>query len=343
MTSNTSINFYLPDELNATAPPERRGIRRDHVKLMVLDRNTGQVRHDVFYSLEDYLKPGDVIVLNDSRTLPAILIASHHRLNNTLTNQTEIRLARRVHDDIWDVLAVTDQLKAGDTFHFSNTLFATVIDIPCNGPISRLRFSKKGTSLLEDIYSLGEPVRYEYINTPWELEYYQTVFASKPGSVEMPSAGRPFSWQQFMKLQKKGIKLAFLQLHTGLSYFLDDKWEHDPTENHEEYKVPIKTMNDIQQAKASGHKVIAVGTTVVRALETAVQMGQLSGWTNLYVTKDYHLQIVDAIITGLHEPKASHLDMLCAFVSAEHLYNAYELAIKEQYLWHEFGDMNLII
>ncbi|MCP8969614.1 S-adenosylmethionine:tRNA ribosyltransferase-isomerase [Ectobacillus ponti] len=334
MATSTSMDFWLPDELNAAAPAERRGIRRDHVKLLVLDRKSGEVSHDIFYNLEQYLSPGDVIVLNNSRTLPAILKAQ---------DGTELRLARRIDSRTWDVLLVSDRVKQGDTFFFSNTLSATVTGDECDSPITRVMFSKEGTALLEELYALGEPVRYEYIQEPWGLEYYQTVFASKPGSVEMPSAGRAFSWQLLKRLQQKGVKIAYMQLHTGLSYFLDDKWEHSPEDNLEEYDIPVETMQEVQRAKEHGHKVIAVGTTVVRALETAAKTNALSGWTNLYITGDYQLQVADAIITGMHEPKASHLDMLCAFVAPNHLFNAYGLAIQERYLWHEFGDMNLIV
>jgi S-adenosylmethionine:tRNA ribosyltransferase-isomerase len=132
-------------------------------------------------------------------------------------------------------------------------------------------------------------------------------------------------------------------LHTGLSYLLDDQWEQSPEENEEEYQISDRTMEKILQTKASGNRVIAVGTTVVRALESAARNGALSGVTNLYIDQQYPLKIADGIITGFHEPKASHLDMLSAFVSEHHLLHAYDQAIEACYLWHEFGDMNLII
>ena len=210
-------------------------------------------------------------------------------------------------------------------------------------PLKTILFSKKGTDLFNCIYALGEPIRYEYINHNWGLDYYQTVFASQPGSVEMPSAGRAFSWELLFNLQKKGIELDFIQLHTGLSYLLDDELETLPTDNFEEYHLSEKTIGKIHRTKASGGRVIAVGTTVVRALESAGVTGALDGVTNLYINKSFPLKMVDGIITGFHEPKASHLDMLTAFVPQDKLWNAYEEAIEQHYLWHEFGDMNLII
>lgn len=339
----TAFDFHLPSELNASHPPERRGIRRDHVKMMVLDKKTGQVKHDKFFRLSDYLKSGDLVVMNNSRTVPAILQAELFRKTKRMKQEVEIRLARRRNEDTWDVLIVTDDVRLGDILQFSSNLTGVVIDLKKGTPLKTILFSKKGTDLFNSIYSLGEPVRYEYIQDKWELDYYQTVFATHPGSVEMPSAGRAFSWELLFNLQKKGIELDFIQLHTGLSYLLDDEIETSPSDNYEEYHLSEKTIEKIHQTKASGGRVIAVGTTVVRALESAGMTGVFNGVTNLYIHQNFPLKMVDGIITGFHEPKASHLDMLTAFIPQEKLWKAYEEAIEQQYLWHEFGDMNLIL
>jgi S-adenosylmethionine:tRNA ribosyltransferase-isomerase len=343
MMTATAFDFYLPSELNASHPPERRGIRRDHVRMMVLDKKTGDVSHDKFFRLAEYLKPGDLVVMNNSRTVPAILKAGLYRNAKLLEKEAEIRLARRRNEETWDVLIVTDRVKLGDILQFSSDLSAVVIDMKEGSPLKTILFSKKGTDLFNSIYALGEPVRYEYINHPWGLDYYQTVFASHPGSVEMPSAGRAFSWELLFNLQHIGIELDFIQLHTGLSYLLDDEVETSPTDNYEEYHLSEKTIEKIHKTKAAGGRVIAVGTTVVRALESAGVTGELHGVTNLYINQNFPLKMVDGIITGFHEPKASHLDMLTAFVPQDLLWNAYEEAIDLQYLWHEFGDMNLIL
>lgn len=343
MMGATAFDFYLPSDLNASHPPERRGIRRDHVKLMVLDRQTGNVRHDQFFRLADYLRPGDLIVLNNSRTVPAIFQASWLRGPKVIEQKVEIRLARRLDEEVWDVLIVADEVCLGDILHFSSDFFAQVIGEKKGSPLKTIRFSKKGIELFNRIYALGEPIRYEYIHHKWELDYYQTVFASHPGSVEMPSAGRAFSWELLFNLQRKGIQLEFIQLHTGLSYLLDDDLESSPEDNYEEYRLSENTIEKINKTKTSGGRVIAVGTTVVRALESAGVTGKLSGVTNLYINENFQLKLVDGIITGFHEPKASHLDMLTAFVPQEKLWNAYDIAIQKSYLWHEFGDMNLIL
>jgi len=343
MMEATTFDFYLPSELNASYPPERRGIRRDHVKMMVLNRLTGNVRHDQFFQLSNYLKQGDLVVLNNSRTLPAILQAKLLRETKLLEEKVEIRLARRRDEDVWDVLIVANEIQQGDTLQFSSDLSAIVMKYTDSSPLKTVQFSKKGIELFNRIYALGEPIRYEYIHHPWELDYYQTVFASIPGSVEMPSAGRAFSWEMLFNLQRKGIHLEFIQLHTGLSYLLDDELEASPTDNYEEYHLSESTVEKIVKTKASGGRVIAVGTTVVRALESAAMTDILSGVTNLYINQSFPLKFVDGIITGFHEPKASHLDMLTSFLPKELLWNAYDEAIKNNYLWHEFGDMNLII
>ena len=343
MVAIKALDFFLPDELNASDPPEKRGIRRDHVRMMVLDRATGEIRHDRFFHLTNYLHPGDLVILNNSRTIPAVLQAEWLRNTVQLAPKVEVRLARRRGEDAWDALIVASPIKTGDILQFSPELSATVIAEKENSPLKIIKFSKKGTDLFNIIYALGEPVRYEYIDHPWDLDYYQTVFASHPGSVEMPSAGRAFSWELLFKLISNDIQVEFIQLHTGLSYLLDDQWVQTPEENEEEYHITDRTMEMILETKASGKKVIAVGTTVVRALESAAKNGALSGLTNLYIDQHYPLKIADGIITGFHEPKASHLDMLSAFVSEQNLLKAYDQAIGAGYLWHEFGDMNLII
>jgi len=338
-----TLSFEIPPFLNAKMPPERRGVRRDHVKLMIQDRQTGQTNHDIFFNLDLYLSKGDVVVLNSSRTVPAILLADLYRNKNCIQKGIEVRLARRKNGHTWEALAVSAGIKNGDFLVLSSTLHGVVSRASTNTPFITIQFSKQGTALYDEIYALGEPVRYEYINNPWELNYYQTVFATQPGSVEMPSAGRAFSWELLFKLQKKGIHLVFIQLHTGLSYLLDDKWDHSPIENYEEYNIPKEAWDTILRAKVERRRVIAVGTTVVRAMETAALDGCLQGWTNLYIKPTYNLKIADGIITGLHEPEASHLDLLSAFTEKDLLCNAYQEALKEGYLWHEFGDMNLIL
>ncbi|QYR21368.1 S-adenosylmethionine:tRNA ribosyltransferase-isomerase [Paenibacillus sp. sptzw28] len=343
---NTStMTFELPDTLNATMPPERRGVRRDFVRMMVLDRRTGGTHHTKFYHIGQFLKPGDLLVLNASRTLPAVLQAEWRRDGELREAKVELRLSRRIDESTWEAFAVEDGISLGDVLRFSPSLQASVY--AAAEPFVTLRFSLSGSMLYDQIYRLGEPVRYEYVHEPWDLDYYQTIYGSVPGSVEMPSAGRAFSWELLFKLQRQGIGIAYVQLHTGLSYIPGDKWHMEPKDHFEQYAVPEETVLAVKRAKQSGGRVIAVGTTVVRTLETAVDgSGELaagSGWTNLQIDEAFQLKVADGLITGFHEPEASHLDLLSAFMDPGTLTEAYKEAIRQQYLWHEFGDMNLIL
>lgn len=338
MQETRAFTFQLPTELNAVAPPERRGIRRDHVRLLVLDRRTGNTADTRFDRVGDYLRPGDLLVLNNSRTLPAVLPAL-----NSNGSPVEIRLARRVDGPVWlALLSGPGSICPGMQLSLPEGLNAAAVEEV--GPFWSVRFNRQGSDLYDTFYRIGQPVRYEYIRHPWELDYYQTVFASTPGSVEMPSAGRAFSWELMLSLRRRSIRFAFLSLHTTLSYG-EGVGAFHPREQPEEYFIPPETAAAIAEVRRTGGRVIAVGTTVVRALESATPLGggERRGWAQLYIDGGYRLQVADGILTGLHEPEASHLDMLSAFISADALRDAYEGAVTKGYLWHEFGDLNLII
>lgn len=353
------VKFDLPAELNAISPPERRGIRRDHVRCMVLNKETGHITHSRFFELDQFLERGDLLILNSSRTVPAVLRAEWRKregqreeLREPGVQQNEwveIRLANRLNESDWEVLLVGrgKEVTLGDSLIFSPLMKAQVIAQSKEKPLITIAFSLSGPPLYEQIYRLGQPIRYEYIEQPWDLDYYQTVYATIPGSVEMPSAGRAFSWELLFKLRNKGVRIAYIQLHAGLSYYLDEEWPVLPEHNYEAYEIPQETMQAIQDAKCGGDRIIAVGTTVVRCLESAFDerfnMVTQTGWTNLHIGERYPLKIVDGLITGFHEPEASHLDMLSAFMGPDLLRDAYQVAVQHKYLWHEFGDMNLII
>jgi S-adenosylmethionine:tRNA ribosyltransferase-isomerase len=211
----------------------------------------------------------------------------------------------------------------------------------------RLRFTKSGTELVDLIYRLGKPIRYECVSAPWDLDYYQTVYAMEPGSAEMPSAGRAFSWNLLLDLKRRGIDTAYLVLHTGLSSYMDDELDAQHPVSEEEYFVGATAADKINRTRQSGGRIIAVGTTVVRALESIVdgngRVSEAHGYTQLKIGNLHQLKAVDGLLTGLHEPQASHLDLLSAFLPAEQIRAAYEEAIARKYLWHEFGDLNLIL
>jgi S-adenosylmethionine:tRNA ribosyltransferase-isomerase len=340
------IKFVLPPELEARQPAEYRGLRRDQVRLLVLPRAEGESIHTRFDALGDFLRAGDLLVVNTSRTLPALLQARDEN-----GSPVEVRLAQRHSEDTWDVLVLDGRKhigRAGMKLDFGNGLSARLLAPRADLPfLWRALFNPCCMPLIDLIYRLGMPVRYSYVDEALPLDLYQTVYASQPGSVEMPSAGRPLTWELLLNLRRKGVGLVSLSLHTGLSSTRDDALDASRPNFDEEFVVPLETAQAVNKTHARRGRVVAVGTTVVRALETAacpngfVEASQ--GWTHLRITAGYRLCAVDGLLTGLHEPQSSHLDMLSAFVQPDRLQSAYAEAIQRGYLWHEFGDMNLII
>jgi S-adenosylmethionine:tRNA ribosyltransferase-isomerase len=318
---------------------------------MVLDRRTGRVEHTRFDRLKDYLRPGDLLVFNSSRTLPAALDGRALPVGP----RVEMRLAEHLPDDSWLALLVCRGtapfgcgLCEGMRIALGRGLTATVGErdrhIPC---LWQVRFSASGGELIDLLYRLGRPIRYEHVSEPRGLDYYQTVYAREPGSAEMPSAGRAFTWKLLFDLQRRGVESAHVVLHTGLSSYLDDALDAGHPASEEEYLIRATAAEKVNRARASGRRVIAVGTTVVRTLESAADAGGRvragHGYTRLHIGADHVLRAVDGLLTGLHEPEASHLDLLTAFLPAERVRRAYEEAVRLRYLWHEFGDLNLIL
>jgi S-adenosylmethionine:tRNA ribosyltransferase-isomerase len=344
------VAFTLPEALVAREPPERRGVPRDRVRLLVLDRATHQRHHVRFDALGQLLRPGDRLVVNASRTLPAALDA---RLAWD-GPPAEVRLAGRRPDGAWRALVTGPDgcdppfpIIPGLRLHFGLGLAGTLG--PRDERIPRLwalHFNRSGPDLIDRLYRLGRPVRYEYVAAPWPLDAYQTVYARDPGSAEMPSAGRAFTWRVLFGLRRQGVGLTSIVLHTGLSSYRDDDLDARHLVPEEEYHVSPEAADAINATHASGGRVIAVGTTVVRALETAAdEDGRVHpghGVTRLRITADTPLRATDGLLTGLHEPEASHLDLLTAFAPAAVIQEAYAEAVERGYLWHEFGDLNLI-
>ncbi len=364
------VRFRLPPELEAATPPEARGLRRDHVRLLLIDRATGSVGHHRFHELPRLLEPGDLLVVNDSRTLPASLLGHTSR-----GEPLEVRLAAReggrwaalvlgVPADGTDpALVATDArpsapvVGAGERIGFAGGLGATVLGRHEEaGPLVWLAFDLTGERLAEALHRAGRPVRYAYVPRAWPLHHYQTLFAAGPGSAEMASAGRPFTVQTLRDLRDRGIGLATISLHAGLSTYGDPATDrrYVPAEP---YLVPEATAAAVAACRAAGGRVVAVGTTVVRALETAaggdgparaadgtgVAVRPGAGVSRLRIGPGHRLAVVDGLLTGLHEPEASHLDLLAAFLERPALDRAYAAALASGYLWHEFGDVCLLL
>lgn len=351
----SAIQFSLPPELEASAPPEARGLRRDQVRLMVSHYSTDQVKHTRFYYLDKYLDPGDVIVINTSRTRNSALLAT--RADGSVL---ELHLSIHFDDDLWTVeLRSIDEV--GKTKHLDDAREGETLSLPgavsatLQGPyISDCDDNTKPSETLwlanvnfppdvdEYLARYGFPIRYNYVKEKWPLSFYQTVYATEPGSAEMPSAGRPFTPKLLKRLESKGIKIAPLILHTGVS----NLETHEPPYK-EFYRVTPETAHMVNEARAAGHRVVAVGTTAIRTLESVTNgEGKThagEGWTCLVITPQRKLRAVNALITGMHEPEATHLAMLEALAGLSHIKIAYEEALQKGYLWHEFGDLHLIL
>ncbi|MDP9495957.1 MAG: S-adenosylmethionine:tRNA ribosyltransferase-isomerase [Actinomycetota bacterium] len=339
------IEFTLPDSNVATDPPERRGVARDGVRLMVAHRPSGRVEHRTFHELIDLLNPGDVLVVNTSRTIPAALDA-------VAEDGTELRihLASPMADGMWSLEVRTPEPGGGTSP--GPQLKPQTLTLP-GGAMAHLlarsvRSSRLWIAVLEETNDLdrylsahGRPIRY-LPGREWPLSDYQTVFATDPGSSEMPSAGRPFTTEMATRLIARGISMLPVTLHTGVSSFEDDE---SPGE--EWFRVPAATATAVNALRAGGGRLIAVGTSVVRALETvATPEGTLEpgeGLTELVVTPERGILAVDGLLTGWHEPHSSHLRLLEAIVGKTFLHRVYYEALEAQYLWHEFGDELLII
>jgi S-adenosylmethionine:tRNA ribosyltransferase-isomerase len=348
------LAFKLPPELEAGEPPEARGLARDEVRLMVSYRSNNRVIHTRFRAIGSFLDPGDVLVINTSGTLNAALSALRSD-----GSPLELHLSTHLPADVWSVelRALSDK----GTLPFYNATpdetlrlpggATAVLHVPYHyngnhapsGPVRLWIASLHLPCALDNYLSrYGFPIRYSYVKQFWPISYYQTVYATEVGSAEMPSAGRPFTPELITDLVARGVQIVPLILHTGVASLES----HEPPYE-EYYRVPAETARAVNAARTVGRHVVAVGTTVVRALETVTDSRGIThpgeGWTHLVVTPERGLRAVHALLTGLHEPRASHLAMLEALAGRVHLQITYAEALRERYLWHEFGDLHLIL
>ena len=367
-----ALPFDLPAELEAGEPPEARGLARDEVRLMVSYRSNDRVIHTRFRNLPDYLEAGDLLVINTSGTMNAALHA--HRADGTTC---ELHLSTRQPDDNWVVeirrpgekgTTPLYDAQPGETLQLPGgataTLTAPYADtretegkdahkplsqvVPLSGKQEKthhrlwLAVLRLTCDWQEYLARYGFPIRYSYVRESWPISYYQTVYATETGSAEMPSAGRAFTPELITRLVARGILIAPLLLHTGVASLE----EHEPPYA-EHYRVPPATARLVNMTRQTGKRVIAIGTTVVRALESVTGSDGMThpgeGWTEVVVTPQRGIRSVNAMLTGLHEPRASHIAMLATLCGTEHLRVTYREALREHYLWHEFGDLHLIL
>lgn len=362
--------FDLPADLEAAEPPEARGLRRDEVRLLVSDLEKDTIEHARFADLPRWLSAGDLLVVNTSGTVNAAVSAVGEG-----GAAFELHLSTRLPGGFWTVevrrpdaiasLPCSDA-HAGTTFRLPEgghvTLLAPYplgasLDVPSRLWIAAVVLPDAAFSYLD---RHGWPIRYRYVKRAWPSSMYQTVFATEPGSAEMPSAGRPFTPELVTRLVSRGVQIVPLLLHTGVASLES----HEPPYE-EFYRVPPETAERINAARRAGRRIVAVGTTVVRALETVTDERGTTyageGWTDLVITPGRAVRSVSSLITGLHEPRATHLTLLEGVANAAslhrpvdlhvstsvcgrcHLERAYAEARRAGYLWHEFGDSHLVL
>ena len=347
--------FDLPATREATSPPEARGLARDEVRLLVA-RAPGDITHTRFTHLADHLEPGDLLVVNDSATLPAAVNGLHGDGDDrSLTVHFSGPLPGDGDFPVWVV-----ELRSGPRADgpITDAVAGEHARLPSGARLTLLGSYPDGRRTSDRLWAAhldhanadvpsylsahGRPITYSYVDRAWPLADYQTVFATKPGSAEMPSAARPFTPAVLRDLVRRGVFVATVTLHTGVS-----SPEAGEPPIPERYDVPAATADLVNLTRSRGRRVVAVGTTVTRALETVASPDGVvvagSGVTDLVLGPDRPARVVNGLVTGWHAPGASHLSLLEAVAGSELVSVAYDEAIKQGYLWHEFGDSCMLL
>ena len=337
--------FELPPELEADSPPEARGMTRDAVRMLVAHRRDDAIVHSHFSELPRFLDEGDLVVINTSGTLAAA-VAGTDRAHRHL----EVHFSTHLAAELWTV----ELRSEGEPWFGAEP--GEVVELEGGGRVEllapyathswgvRLWVATVRTPQPLHTYLAvnGRPIHYGYVRGSWPISTYQNVYATEPGSAEMPSAGRPFTPEVLTRLVARGVGVAPIVLHTGVASL-----EASEAPYPEHYRVTRATAHRVNDTRREGGRVIAIGTTVVRALETVVdarnEVHPGSGWTDIVVTPQRPVTSVDGLLTGWHEPEASHLAMLEAIAGRALLERSYEAALSERYLWHEFGDVHLVL
>ncbi len=330
--------------LEAHEPPEARGLTRDGVRLLLGQRTDGRPRvsHHRFEDLPCLLRPGDLLVVNTSGTLPAAVPLA--RGTGVVHFSTELA------DGRWlvEMRGGDGATRLTDGVPGARYRLAGGAEVVLLAPYSDGRLwessvhTGNGKDVVAYLHRHGRPIRYSYVEREWELPFYQTVFATQPGSAEMPSAARPFTDAIVTRLVCAGVLIAPVLLHAGVAS--PEVYERPSPER---FAVPAPTAQTVNHARADGGRVIAIGTTTVRALESAADpygvVKPARGWTDLVITPERGVRVVDGLLTGLHEPRASHLGLVEAVAGADLVQLCYAEAAAHGYLWHEFGDVNLLL
>jgi S-adenosylmethionine:tRNA ribosyltransferase-isomerase len=335
-----SVAFAMPQGVEASAPPTAR----DGVRLLVA--HSGGIEHARFAELPSFLSPGDLVVVNTSGTLAAAVDGTRRD-----GLRVTVHFATALDDGTWvvevrpagEATGPVDDARGGEVITLPDGV-RLVLHEP--HPAGQRRLWRAGAAVEGGVPAFlarhGRPIRYSYVSRDYPIEAYQTVFAREPGSAEMPSAGRPFTAEIITDLATRGIGIAPITLHTGVSS--QDAGEPPQPER---FRVPEPTARSVNLTRAWGGRVVAVGTTVTRALESAADAHGIvrsqQGWTDLVLGPQRPAQVVNGLVTGWHAPGASHLDLLEAVAGADLVDRAYSAAVRARYLWHEFGDSCLLL
>ncbi len=346
----SKFRYKLPPELIALYPTPNR----DECRLMVLNRKTGKIEHKIFKEILDYFDENDVFVFNDTKVFPARLYGNKEKTGAEI----EVFLLRELNRDlkIWDVLVdPARKIRIGNKLYFGedDSMVAEVIDnTTSRGRTLRFLFDGDYDEFKKELYALGETPLPRSINRkvePEDAENYQTIFAKHEGAVAAPTAGMHFSRELMKRMEIKGIEFAFITLHVGLGNFrevdVEDLTKHKM--DSEQIIVPIETVNTVNKAKDGKHKICAVGTTVVRTLESCVttrgRLTEFDGWTNKFIFPPYDFSVPDAFVSNFHLPYSTLLMMVAAFGGYDFVMAAYNEAVKEKYRFGAYGDAMLII
>lgn len=335
------FNYDLPEELIAQTPLKQRDLSR----LLVLDKETGDVKHQNFYNIIDYLEEGDTLVLNDTKVLPARLIGEKEDTKAVI----EVLLLKNIENDEWDCLSKpARRIKVGTVVSFGNGKLKAVCTAEKDEGMRTFKFIYQGI-LLEILEELGTMPLPPYIHEKLEDQSrYQTIYAKEIGSAAAPTAGLHFTEELLQEIKDRGINIAYVTLHVGIGTFRPVKVETiEEHEMHSEYyHMTDEVAKLLTKTKKENHRIIAVGTTSTRTLETIMtkygKFQECSGWTNIFIYPGYKFKAIDCLITNFHLPKSTLVMLVSALAGKENILNAYKQAVEEKYRFFSFGDAMFI-
>lgn len=342
------FDYNLPEELIAQKPAGQR----DTCRLMVMDRNAGTVEHKHFYDVIDYLREEDCLVLNNSRVLPARLFGTKEKTGAKI----EFLLIKRIEGDLWETMVKPGKrLKPGDWVQFSPDFRAEILDYGEDGTrIAEFHYSGIFMERLSELGKMPLPPYIDRESTDEDKDMYQTVYCKEEGSVAAPTAGLHFTEELLARVQQRGVKLAYVTLHVGIGTFRPVKCENveDHHMHFEEYFISDETAEIINETILNGGRIISVGTTSTRTVESAAYRDETagkflikagSGNTGIFIYPGYEFKVIDALITNFHLPKSTLLMLISALYDREKVLEAYDIAVKEKYRFFSYGDACLII